>query len=119
MDGGARKGGIEGLDRARRAGRPAATHTTSKAQHTRRPPAPPTSRNDHRRRRLNSGWEADYPLFTTVNRIVTGAEPPGSVTAFPEVGARPLPGGGDSGDGDGLPLAGAARRVAPVLSTAG
>ena len=32
------------------------------------------------------GWETDYPLFTTVNRIVTGRNPPVDITKFMEVG---------------------------------
>jgi hypothetical protein len=31
------------------------------------------------------GWEADYPLFTTVNRIVNGYFPPSDIVNFKEV----------------------------------
>lgn len=31
------------------------------------------------------GWEAEYPLFTTVNRIVSGYFPPTDIVNFKEV----------------------------------
>jgi hypothetical protein len=31
------------------------------------------------------GWEGDYPLFTTVNRIVSGYFPPADIVNFKEV----------------------------------
>jgi glycerol-3-phosphate dehydrogenase (NAD+) len=31
------------------------------------------------------GWEQDYPLFTTVNRIVNGIFPPSDIVNFHEV----------------------------------
>jgi hypothetical protein len=35
------------------------------------------------------GWEGDYPLFTTVNRIVSGYFPPTDIVNFKEVRAVP------------------------------
>lgn len=60
------------------------------------------------------GWEADYPLFTTVNRIVTGSCSPGLITEFLEVGKQPLPKA--QVDEDGLPVS-PKKRNPPVLST--
>lgn len=34
------------------------------------------------------GWEKDYPLFTTVNRIVNGYFPPSDIVNFKEVSAQ-------------------------------
>lgn len=37
------------------------------------------------------GWEQDYPLFTTVNRIVNDIFPPSDIVNFHEVSAAALP----------------------------
>lgn len=37
------------------------------------------------------GWERQYPLFTTVNRIVNGVFPPSDIVHYLEVPSRPMP----------------------------
>ncbi|KAI8466342.1 MAG: NAD-dependent glycerol-3-phosphate dehydrogenase N-terminus-domain-containing protein [Monoraphidium minutum] len=59
-------------------------------------------------------WEADYPLFTTVNRIANGAVPPSAIVDFMEVGTTPLH--APAVDENGVPLP--KKRTPPVLSTA-
>ncbi|KIZ06786.1 glycerol-3-phosphate dehydrogenase(NAD+) [Monoraphidium neglectum] len=60
-------------------------------------------------------WEADYPLFTTVNRIVSGAVPPSAVTDFMTVGSEPQE--GPAVDANGIPVAPAKKRTPPLLSS--
>ncbi|WIA14356.1 hypothetical protein OEZ85_002885 [Tetradesmus obliquus] len=58
------------------------------------------------------GWEAEYPLFTTVNRIVSGYFPPTDIVNFKEVPSRPIP----SEDGDLSDEELAARRPRPLAT---
>jgi len=43
------------------------------------------------------GWEKDYPLFTTVNRIVNGYCSPAEIVSYREVALRPIPTAEDEG----------------------
>lgn len=36
------------------------------------------------------GWEADYPLFTAVNRIVSDYFPPSDIVNYMDIGTRPM-----------------------------
>ncbi|GBF87939.1 glycerol-3-phosphate dehydrogenase [Raphidocelis subcapitata] len=60
------------------------------------------------------GWETDYPLFTTVNRIVTGRNPPTDITNFMEVGKIAEATETVEVDENGVPVR---RRSPPVLLT--
>eukprot|EP00775_Hariotina_reticulata_P002377 gene2377-2682_t len=61
------------------------------------------------------GWEKDYPLFTTVSRIINGYCPPSDIVNFLEVPSRPLPDDDDDYDASGADVG--AGRQRPVLTT--
>lgn len=49
------------------------------------------------------GWEVDFPLFTTVNRIATGKLPPTQITNYRKAAVLPLPDDDElAGQGNGL-----------------